>query len=329
MEEKTKPVNYLSASKIKTFESCSYLYYGTYILKLPSSQNDGTRKGSIVHNIFELLLSKKHLSKFNKIIKNDTITCVKSIVRLVNIYARKLELSLDEKVLKQLDEMVLVGLKTDFFIKGAKLVSAEYKFEINNENPKYHIKGYIDKIFENKDEILVDDYKSSKKKFEGEEISSNTQGLMYSLAAKKIWPDKKSKVRFIFLQFIEDPLIEIQFSEDTLMGFEHYLEYIQSKIDNFTEKDAKANFAYDKGYPSDGSFGGALMCGRCQKPGELKKDGSPKWHCPMRFAFSYYVIKKNGEFQYSTMKQDVKLKEGESIEKTEYLGCPRFSNFNK
>ncbi len=193
-------INYLSASKIKTFESCSYLYYGVYILKLPSSQNDGTRKGSLVHNIFELLLNRKHLNKFNKIIKNGTITCVKSIVRLVNIYAKKLELTLDEKVLKQLDEMVLCGLRTDFFIKGAKLISPEYKFQISNDNPKYHIKGYIDKIFENKDEILISDYKSSKKKFENIELASNIQGLMYSLAAKKIWPDKKSKVKFIFLQ---------------------------------------------------------------------------------------------------------------------------------
>ena len=51
----SEPITTLSASRIKTAESCSWLYWCKYKLKLPDRSNDGARRGSICHLIFELL----------------------------------------------------------------------------------------------------------------------------------------------------------------------------------------------------------------------------------------------------------------------------------
>ena len=51
-------------------------------------------------------------------------------------------------------------------------------------------------------------------------------------------------------------------SDFELEGIEHYLTEIQSYLENFSEEDATSNFAASQGYPSDGTFGGPLMCGK-------------------------------------------------------------------
>lgn len=326
--EATKPevqLKSLSASRIKTLENCSWLYWANYHLKLPQHQNDGAKKGDICHRIFELLLNKKHLSKYKKIVKEKTVTAVPSIERIIQIYARQLELLLTPEVMKQLDEMIIVGLKTDFFVKGGTLIAPEFKFDIQNQEPRYNIKGFMDKPYATDKYIIIDDFKSSKKKFEGEDQESNVQAMIYSLAARKIWPDKIPKVRFIFLQFPEDPMMKLAFSDDTLKGFEQYLSSVQKKIDNFSERDAKRDFAADK-EATGGEFKGKLLCGFAKSPNTKKKDGTKMWHCPYKFAFEYFIVKKGEEFRYSTFnKEKIILKDGETIETAHYAGCPKFN----
>ena len=46
----------LSASRLKTAKTCSYLYWAKYHLKLPDKTNDGAARGSVCHLIFESLL---------------------------------------------------------------------------------------------------------------------------------------------------------------------------------------------------------------------------------------------------------------------------------
>ena len=55
----------LSASKIKTLDSCSWLFFSKYHLKVPDTTNDGASRGTIVHLIFELLLKPKHKKKWD------------------------------------------------------------------------------------------------------------------------------------------------------------------------------------------------------------------------------------------------------------------------
>ena len=315
----------ISASKVKTFEGCSWTYFQKYKKNVPDSTNDGALKGSVVHDLFELLILSKHKNKYKLIIKKDHISGCPTVNRFIKTKIKKYKLPNTKEVYDHINQMILVGLKADFYVKGAELIKPEYEFNILNESPRYLIRGFIDRPSKKGNEIIIDDYKTSKKKFEGEDIDSNLQGIIYSIACKKIWPELTPKVRFVFLQFPEDPIVEISFNEDQLKGAEYYLESIQNRLENFSDKQAYSNMAADKGMPTDGTFSGKLMCGFAKEPGQLKKDGSPMWHCSYKFGFTYYIVKKDGkEIKSYKKKEDVVLKEGQVIEEAVYKGCPRY-----
>jgi hypothetical protein len=312
----------LSASKIKTLENCSWLYWCNYHLKLPQSKNEGSQKGEVCHWLFETLLNQKHQTKVAKIIKEGSTTAVPSIHRLMKLYIRKAGLPNTQTILLHIDQMVLVGLRNDFYVKGGKLLAPEYKFDIIK--PAFRIKGFMDKPSLKGKTVLIEDYKSSKMKFKGEDEESNMQALMYSYAARQIWPSYQPVVRFIFLQYPDDPIMDVSFTDDALAGFELYLEDIQKRVNMFNENSAKSAFAADI-KPHDDGFNGSLLCGFAKRPDELKKDGTKKWHCAYRFGFDYWVVKKDGKIVSSSKEEiDLKnLKKGETVEKMHYDGCPK------
>lgn len=324
MEDTLPPLEHkaLSASRIKVFEDCSWLYWANYHLKVPQTQNEGAKKGNVCHTVFEVLLSPRRRKHYDAIVAAGTIRASPSITRLVQKHLNAMTIGSVE-VFEDIDKMILVGLKTEFHVPNGELIEAEFQFSIENKEPNYLIKGFIDKPVKKGKNVFIDDFKSSKQKFEGEQIKSNVQGMIYSLAATKLWPKLKPLVRFIFLRFPEEPLQEVSFSKDALAGFEHYLAAIQKKVDSFSEKDAKSNYAFDKG-EGKGGFSGRIMCGFATRRGQLKKDGKPMWHCPYKFAFNYYVIKdKVGNIIASSLNNDLTPKEGEVVEEVKYDGCPR------
>jgi hypothetical protein len=127
----------LSASRIKTLETCSWVYWNNYHTKVPQSQNDGALRGTICHTVFELLLNKRHLKNYKRIIKKNAIDGDEGVNRLVKKLSVKVKL--DESNYKLLNDMILVGLKNDFFGEGGEIVKPEYDFEIKNDEPKYQM----------------------------------------------------------------------------------------------------------------------------------------------------------------------------------------------
>ena len=334
-----KDLKYLSASRIKTLDSCSWLYWCNYHLHLPQSTNTGALRGTICHLVLELLLKPKHKKHYDVIMKKGEIAASKAIDRLVKKFLlenRMLDTydgpdpRLDEDHYALCDSMILVGLKQDFFGEGGSQPSAEYEFVIENDEPSYNMRGFIDKTvkYQKESELVISDYKTSKAKFQGKDLETNVQAMMYSLVAKKLWPKLKPIVRFIFLKFPRQPIQELRFDEETLNGFERYLETVFDQVNNFDEEQAVSNFAYDKPKPKKG-FGGPLMCGFAQKPGQLKKDGTLMWHCPYKFAFDYYALvdDETGEVAKSALEEGVlSEKEGYSLKVLSYEGCPKFNN---
>jgi hypothetical protein len=322
----------LSASKIKTLENCSWLYWCNYHLKLPQGKNDGARKGDVCHKTFEVLLNKRHFHHFNKIVNADSVNGSQSVARLVRKLIKKSGLKSDIDTFVQIDQMILVGLKCDFFIEGGTLVAPEFKFDYTEPRtvPRFRIKGFMDKPFIKGDELIIDDYKSSKKKFEGEDNDSNIQALFYSYIGTKLWPNLTPRVRFIFLQFPNDPISEVKFTRDALKGFEYFLIDAQQRVNKFSEKDAKTHLAAEDPRPKDGEFKGPLLCGFANHPGKLKKDGTKMFHCPYRFPFDYNIIKKkDGTISKCAFwDTEVILKDGETIEKAHYSGCPAHNKVN-
>lgn len=336
----TDPKTSLSASRIKTLQSCSWLYYCKYVLLLPDGSNDGAKRGSICHLIFEVLGDPKRKKIFSKIIKNKDVFCSPSIKRLIEKHAKILEVD-DEDNINLIKEMILNGLLYDFF--GAKVGKptisvSEQDFDIvsNKDGARYRIKGFIDKLFlyKKKNFALIRDFKTSKQKFKGKEVSDNLQDYMYSLAVKHLFPEYTNRAsEFLFLKFSLDEsddsgIIKMEpIDEEDLEGFEIQLSEIQTYLDNFSEQDARSNFASRQEYPSDNSFGGPLQCGFAKYKGQLKKDGSVMWHCPMKFDFDYYVsLDKDGRAIKAYLDES-EAPEGSVLEKRHYEGCPAIRKY--
>jgi len=294
----------LSASRIKTLETCSWVYWNNYHTKVPQSQNDGALRGTICHTVFELLLNKRHLKNYKRIIKKNSIDGDEGVNRLVKKLSAKVKL--DESNYKLLNDMILVGLKNDFFGEGGEIVKPEYDFDIKNDEPKYHIRGFIDKPIKIKKEMHIIDYKSSKYKFRGDDLEANIQAMMYSLASKKLWPKLKPIVKFLFLRFPKQPIQELVFDDNQIKGFEHYLEHINDYVNKFDEESARSNFAVD-------SVKNKWMC---QVGG---------WKCPYKDPYKYYVkLNDKDEVVETSLEDNFKDIKGFKVETRKYEGCPKF-----
>jgi hypothetical protein len=267
--------------------------------------------------VFELLLKDRHQHHYNKILKNNSLDDSPSVKRLVIKHLIKYGIMDDGESYKLCDKMIVVGLQYDFFgTEGSKIVGAEERFSIEKTDPTYKAMGFIDKIIKKGSTVKIVDYKSSKYKFKGEELDSNIQAMMYTLAARKMWPEVKDiLVEFLFLRFPRSASQEIRVSDDQLSGFEHYLEHVYKIINNFSEEDAKLNYAADK-----------------DKDRWLCKAGKT-WRCPYLDPVEYHVLLNEGgePVKSAFKKEDLKEKEGHTIKKMKYEGCPahNFTNASK
>jgi hypothetical protein len=329
----------LSASKIKTLKSCSWQYWCKYVLKLPDKTNSGALIGDTVHIILECLGLPRHKKHYDKIVKNKNIFASKAIKKMVYKHIKRKDLNM-ESDLENIRSMALKGLEYDFFGKNLgepTEVISEKDFEITVEDKEisYKIKGFIDKLFIYGDHgvVLIRDFKTNKKKYEGKEVSDNLQDYMYTLAIQKLYPHLKDiKMEFLFLkQDLNDGGVMPMQPKNKyeLMGFEHELTGYQKYADSFVEKTALSNMAANQGMPKDGSFSGKLLCGFAKEPNQLKKDGTPMWYCTYKFGFDYYaVVDKDGKIKKSAFTKKelskIKLAEGEKITKKTYDGCPCF-----
>lgn len=209
----------LSASRIKTLDSCSWDYYCNYLLKLPDQTNSGAVMGSCCHNLYEYLGEEKRKKIFDKLVKHQNVSCCPQVERYINSFLKKegfppkdLAKSAHGEEISHFDlveRMFLEGLNYDFFgkDKGEPTEShSEISFDIDVEEGEfsYRVRGFIDKLFlfEDKSLAIIRDFKSSKNKFQGKELEDNIQDQIYRLVVKKLYPKyNKGWMEFVFLQY--------------------------------------------------------------------------------------------------------------------------------
>ena len=165
------PQTPLSASRIKTAQSCAWLYWCKYKLNLPEKSNDGARRGSICHLVFEVLGVPKRKKYYNKIIKKQDVFAVESIKRLILKHAVREGID-DTENIELMKDMIFNGLSYDFFGKDLDKPTKEFSekdFDIIKVDGdiKYKIRGFIDKLFLYKKQkfALIRDFKTSKDVF--------------------------------------------------------------------------------------------------------------------------------------------------------------------
>lgn len=327
-----KPL-YLSASKIKTYASCSWQYYASYVLKIPQAGNSGASRGTVVHNLFELISKPKHEHYINKIWLSGSAEKVPAIKKFLERQFKKEKLNKLEEVKpikvkygiktnwESVCEMIQTTLKFEFLsAAGQKIIHSEYEFDHVNEKPKYAVRGFIDRLSEEDDggTLKILDYKSSSKKFKGEDEEANIQAMIYSLVARKIWKNYKSyKASFFFMRFPEDPYQHNEFSEKELDGLEHYLEYITEILENINEESARDNLAVNDKEKS-------WLCGR------------GKWICPYKNPMTFYKVVDNTKTgKESEVSSHLKIEDAKEacvknknwqVQAVSYEGCPAFKS---
>jgi hypothetical protein len=349
MPERDAPKTALSASRIKTLETCSWLYYCKYVLKIPDKSNEGAMKGSVTHAVMEVLGDRaRRQGYFDRIAYTQDVDSVPSISRMISWYANKLGIGSPEN-LADIKNMCLAGINYDFYGDSCGQQEGHSEIEFNivkNEGGKfYKIRGFLDKLFiyDGGRQALIRDFKTSKKVYVGEEVTNNLQHFFYSLATRHMFPNvEKSQTQFLFLRHpmnAEDSsgVINIDLNDnDIVEGFEYELTDWQILVDNFNLRDALAGIASDMPYPTDGTFGGPLACGRAKCPNTLKKDGTPMWYCPAKFPFEYYKILRRSDNAFIAScfiedKQEMmqKYPREEYLYKWEvYSGCPTYNRAN-
>lgn len=349
MTEIVEPKTPLSASRMKTLHSCSWLFYAKYILNVPDRTNDGANKGTVVHAVMEALGDrKKRGGHYNRILKARTIIACPSVLRYVKSYAEKLKVGGEEN-LADLDKMIVAGLSYDFYGEDFNATESYSEIEFNikkNEGGKfYSIRGFLDKLFLDKKngKALIRDFKTSKDIFKGEDLHNNLQHYMYSLAVSHLFPwVKEIETEFLFLRHdlsSRDSYGVQRLSikdKDIIEGFELELSEHQIVIDNFNLRNACSNMAINAPYPTDKSFGGPIACGYAKVKGQCKKDGTPYWNCSAKFDFKYFLIrdKKSKRVVKTCFEDEIErfskkyLKKSFHYEERTYAGCPKFLRKN-
>jgi len=309
----------LSASKLKTFDSCNVMYWFQYVLKIPQQPSPALMIGSATHKILEVYSEPEFENEVKQIIATNTLTnsCIEFIKKTIQEYHVPVLSHKNENSEELIKDMVLVGFKADFLCEGGKRFKAESRFCLDREN--FKVNGVIDAYVDYGEFIEIRDFKSSQKKFAGEELDANIQGLVYSLYIREKYK-KPARIKFIFLRQPDDPFLEIKpFTDSELDGFEMTLEQQAKKIGGLNFDLAKLDMAANKDYPKDGSFGGPLMCGRGKEIGQLKKDLSLMYQCPFKHPFDYYIVGKE--------KTLFKPKSGK-FETKHFEGCPAFAKYH-
>lgn len=301
----------LSASTIKTYLNCSYLFYQSYIKLVPQKLHPSLPKGTLIHLILELLLLKVERHWLvHEIIKSNTVNISTSISRLIhkNLNKHGLDNSL---VFKEVESCILVGLKQEYFgsnVEGKKLVEIKAEQQFSIPLGGYDITGTIDKIAIFEDKLIIYDYKSSKQKFSGEDREANVQAMLYLWAARQLFPGKKEYCfKFIFLRFPKNPIQEHVYNDTQIEGFSSWVAYIIKFMANMDEDAAYANFAADEKSKS-------WLC----------KAGAT-WRCPYMDAFEYYeVLDCLNNIVSTSIELPLNIDEDYQIVKKQYQGCARF-----
>lgn len=340
----------LSASRISTAQKCSWVYFNKYIEKVPDSSNSGAARGSVCHNIFEYLGKDRHKKHFDAITKGNSISSSKAVHKLVLSQASKQDPRVDnDEDLDLIDKFILNGLNYDFYGDTNQnpfesFSEKVFDLEVNDGDKYYHIYGFIDKLFlyDKGKKAVIRDFKTSKKVYQGAEVTDNLQNLIYCLAVSKLYPKCKNiQTEFLFLNFDlksdllgnegEGVLRMSPMDVDELEGFEYHLTEIQHYLESFDKASAESNFAADQPFPTDKTFSGPLSCGFATKPGQLKKDGTPMWHCHYKFPFDYWALKDSSGSIIKTVQDGEEHllipdeTNGEYVEKIHYKGCPKFN----
>lgn len=295
-----------SASRVKSLSKCSYAFYLSEIERLPERIWERTIIGTLVHSILECLRRPRHLKNYHMIVdkanRKVDYKASPSITRLINIYQRKYNIA--QELIDDINGMLEVALvHYDFFFSGAKEIYPP-EMEIIKRIGDARIKLIIDASASFGNRGRITDYKSQKNRFTAEELEFNIQALLYASELEEKY-GIPFDVEFVMLRHpptkrLPEKHIQRVFAptKEQVAGLREYIQFIYSKINNFTLEDAYRAPCTDESFCS--------------------------YVCSYRKPFDYFKIYKNNEFIRSIRDNGMtpQLNEGETMTKEHFSGCP-------
>lgn len=315
----SKPIT-LSASAVKQFMDCSWLFYQTRFLKVPDHTHPKTLVGSLTHAILEAFCRPKHSKHYEATLKHGSVYGSPVLTRLVKLF-RERHPDVTDEIIGELDKLVFVAINHDFACKGAaKVLPPEHPFDMDFGS--FKARGFMDRVVLYDDHAVCRDYKTQSKRFTGEDLDWSLQAFFYQMA---IWEEFKlpASVEFLLLRFpankrdaeryiqTVEPLTDAQ-----LEGFKHHLGDVSAAINSLTLEGSKQN----------------LKC--------HKDEGFCRFVCSLRDPFDYWVLLGDGPRPLTSVRvpkigigerdpdqwaaERLKPKEGQRVERRRYQGCVGF-----
>jgi len=183
---KIHKVKHLSASSIKSYKQCPFKFFLQYVLKIKMPSNYPADLGSFVHDVFEQIAN-------GKIDSNTWIDYAKPKAHTLHKIAKE-DKNKDPKDVWT-DIFWLVNKVFDRPDKFNPLtwntIAAEKQFNEKLDSGAV-IKGFMDLVIEeDKETLLVLDWKTGKHTMSQKEAHRDAQVLMYRIAAEILYPGYK------------------------------------------------------------------------------------------------------------------------------------------
>ena len=262
--------NYLSASKLETYNGCPYKYYHQYGLKIyPFKQVifQTNEIGSIVHYVLEQskdLFSQKELDLNNlKTMIHQTINQYLSDNQLLDRLTNYNNHYIIRMISQDLINTIIV-LNQQLQVSDFNIIESE--LEINRQYPDFKFTGIVDRVDQYENYLKIIDYKSSNKDLD---ISLAIQGfniqmLLYldTLANKYqldlgalLYFNTKRRILSSTKKINEAELSENYFKQYRMNGYVN--EKIVTNIDN--DFDTSSNIIKARYVKKDDSYKGNIL----------------------------------------------------------------------
>jgi len=183
---KIHQIEHLSASSIKAYKQCPFKFFLQYILKIAMPSNYPADLGSFIHDIFEQMAN-------GTIDGNTWIDYAKSKVNTLYEIAKKDKNKNPEEVWIDVDWLVHKVLDRPDKLNPLKweILGAEKKFKEKLQSGCI-VKGFMDLVIEeDKDTLLILDWKTGKHALSQKEAHKDPQVLTYRIAAEILYPGYK------------------------------------------------------------------------------------------------------------------------------------------
>lgn len=211
---------YLSVTKIKTFETCQLKFKWQYIDKIAKPQP------TTVDTIFG-----KYLHRFVELYPKKTVP---ELVQL-----------LDEEIGRPPDindQLINSITNTVDFLKRYEDYIGESEAKLDSYHKKIKLGGKVDKIFTHGDQIVVIDFKTSKKFHKG---YNDLQLKFYSLLISQIRKIPPEHIDSIIYYSRLNKLENRSFTEEDLEYLKNYIEDVADRMKSVNTYAPKKNLLCD------------------------------------------------------------------------------------